>query len=126
MQTTSEVDLVRRVLELDRRVRFAGIINEEGELVRGGMRNGVQSLEPTKKDEDKLYLKLFLIEMMTDEWNSFLGKKILLYTRHEKVDMYGIPLGNSRILLVSAERIRDAPFFGDRLLELVKESRFSS
>jgi hypothetical protein len=123
METTIEANLVQKILELDHRVRFVGIINEEGQLIKGGMRQGMNALEPTKKDEDKLYLKWFLIQAMTDEWNKFLGDKILLYTRHEKIDMYGIPLGNSRILLVSAERIREPPFFGDRLLELAKENR---
>jgi hypothetical protein len=126
METTIEEDLVQKILELDHRVRFVGIIDEEGELVKGGMRQGMNALEPTKKDEDKLYLKWFLIQAMTDEWNSFLGNKILLYTRHEKVDMYGIPLEESRILLVSAEQINEPPFFGDRLLELVKRVTFGS
>jgi hypothetical protein len=119
LETTIESNLVQKILDLDSRVRFVGIIDEDGQLVKGGMRQGLNALEPTKKDENKLYLKWFLIEVMTDEWNRFLGKKTLVYVRHEKVDLYGIPLGNSRILLVSAER---KAFFGDRLLEIIRQN----
>jgi hypothetical protein len=119
LETTIEANLVQKVLESDRRIRFAGIIDETGKLVKGGMRQGKSPLEPTKKDEDKLYLKWFLIQAMTDEWDTFLGNKILLYIRHEKVDLYGIPLRSSRILLVSCEQIREPHFFGDKLLQLV-------
>ena len=101
-ETTIEQDLIENIRNLDSRVRFVGIIDNEGQLVKGGMLEGVHALEPTKKDENKLYLKWFLIQAMTEEWNSFLGEKILLYTRHQEVDMYGIPLRHSRILLVSA------------------------
>jgi len=119
---TIEEDFVQKIFALDRRVRFVGIIDDEGELIKGGMRKGLIALEPTKKDEDKLYLKWFLMQTMTDEWNSFLGKKVMLYTRHEKLDMYGIPLKNSRILLVSTEQTKGSTFFGEKLLDLVKSS----
>jgi hypothetical protein len=121
-ETTLEEELVRKIERLDSRVRFVGIIDNDGELVKGGMRSGIDPLEPSKKDEAKLYLKWFLIQAMTEEWNAFLGEKILLYTRHHKVDMYGIPLRNSRILLVSASYQRGAPFLGDQLLEMVGQS----
>ena len=119
---TVEEDFVQKIFALDRRVRFVGIIDDEGELIKGGMRKGLIALEPTKKDEDKLYLKWFLMQTMTDEWNSFLGKKVMLYTRHEKLDMYGIPLKKSRILLVSTEQTKGSTFFGEKLLDLVKSS----
>lgn len=120
---TVEKGFVQVVLALDPKVRFAGIIDAEGALVEGGMRKGLAPLEPTKRDEAKLYLKWFLMEAMTDEWNKFLGKKMLFYTRYEKVDMYGVPLKDSRIMLVSTERTESSSFFGDRLLELVDSSK---
>ena len=116
---TMEQDLVQRVFQLDARIRFAGVIDNEGNLVSGGMRPETAPLEPSKAEENKLYLKWFLMEAMTNEWNRFLGKKILLYTRHEKVDMYGFTLKNSKILLVSTEQMKIPSFFGDKILELV-------
>ena len=120
---TVEKDFVQVVLALDPGVRFAGIIDAEGELVEGGMRSGLAPLEPTKRDEAKLYLKWFLMEAMTDEWNRFLGKKMLFYARYEKVDMYGVPLKGLRIMLVSTERTGSSSYFGDKLLELVDSSK---
>jgi hypothetical protein len=121
---TIEEDFVQKIFALDRRVRFVGIIDDQGELIKGGMRKGLTALEPSKKDEDKLYLKWFLMQTMTDEWNTFLGKKVMLYTRHEKLDMYGIPLRHSRILLVSTEQTKgsSSAFFGEKLLDLVKST----
>jgi hypothetical protein len=121
MDAPTQIQLVQKTFDLDGHVRFVGVIGDEGELVAGGMLEGLSALEPTKKEENKLYLKWFLIQAMTDEWDKFLGKKKLVYTRHEKIDMYGIPLDNSKILLVSVARDLETPFLGDKLLNLLRQ-----
>lgn len=38
--------LIERVFELDRRIRFCGVVNQHGKLEAGGMRPGVKAMEP--------------------------------------------------------------------------------
>ena len=51
--------LCNRIKELDPQIRFAGVINERGRLVAGGMKEGVEPLESQKEDEI-LFMELAL------------------------------------------------------------------
>jgi hypothetical protein len=46
--------LCDNILELNSNIRFVGIINGMGDLVAGGMREGVQSMED-RENSSKLY-----------------------------------------------------------------------
>ena len=49
--------LCKKILELDPKIRFAGMISEMGRLVTGGMRPGLLSLEESK-DNEMIFLQL--------------------------------------------------------------------
>ncbi len=42
--------LCNTIKELDPKIRFAGVINERGRLVAGGMKEGVEPFESQKED----------------------------------------------------------------------------
>jgi len=43
---TADLDLIcGRVMDLDPKIRFVGVINERGKLLAGGLREGLSSLE---------------------------------------------------------------------------------
>ncbi|MBI1658007.1 MAG: hypothetical protein IS632_04440 [Thaumarchaeota archaeon] len=64
--------LCKRVMDLDGQIRFAGVINDLGRLVAGGMRPGVEPLE-TEKDDEMLYMELALRVRMRQEFDRQLG-----------------------------------------------------
>ncbi len=64
--------LCNKVMDLDPDIRFAGVINERGRLVAGGMRKGVKPLE-TEKDDEVLFMELALRVRMRREFDRQLG-----------------------------------------------------
>lgn len=96
------------VKALDTKIRFAGVINERGRLVAGGMKPGVASLENEKEDE-MLFMELALRIKMRREFDRQLGPvKFALASRERAMTMSF--LINEDILYVAAEP--DADYCG--------------
>ena len=65
-------DLCGKIEKTISNIRFAGVINNKGRLVAGGMIGSVKPLEDTKKDE-MLFMELALRVRMMGEFNEELG-----------------------------------------------------
>jgi len=101
----------KKVMELDPKIRFAGLINEKGRLIGGGMRSGLKSLEESKDDE-MLYMELVLRAKMRREFDKVLGPVKFAMSYREKVIIMSFPLKDN-VLLLSAEKgvdIAEIPF----------------
>ncbi len=92
----------KKVMELDPKIRFVGLINEKGRLVSGGMREGLRSLEDARDDE-MLYMELVLRAKMRREFDKVLGPVQFAMSYREKVIIMSFPLKDS-VLLLSAEK----------------------
>jgi len=108
----------KNVLDLDNRIRFAGIINEKGKLVAGGLRTGLKSLEDPKDDE-MLFMELALRVKMRQEFDKQLGPVKFSLSMREKVVVMSFPIGNSQVLYVSADRGLDFASVPMRILEIL-------
>ena len=60
------------VKSLDPKIRFAGVINERGRLVAGGMKENVEPLE-SEKDDEMIFMELALRVKMRKEFDKQLG-----------------------------------------------------
>jgi len=101
----------KKVMDLDPKIRFAGIINEKGRLFAGGMKEGVKSLEETRDDE-MLYMQLVLRAKMRREFDKVLGSVEFALSYREKVIIMSFPM-KDHVLLLSAEKgidISEIPF----------------
>lgn len=92
----------KKVMELDSKIRFAGLINERGRLFAGGMREGVKSLE-AQKDDEMLYMELVLRAKMRREFDKVLGPVEFAMSYRGKVIIMSFPVSNG-VLLISAEK----------------------
>ena len=90
------------VKELDPKIRFAGVINERGRLVAGGMKEGVEPLESQKEDE-VLFMELALKAKMRKEFDKQLGSVNFAISLREKAIAMSFPIVNSDILYVFAD-----------------------
>ncbi len=84
-------------------IRFAGIIDDGGDLVSGGFREG---LVPLEGDETRLrsFMKFVSSVSIRKEYDSSLGPINYLAARRDKAVLVSFPFPISRIvLLVSAE-----------------------
>ncbi len=81
-------------------IRFAALINHMGNLVAGGMKQGMKPLED-EADMRKLYMELILRVSTRKEFDYSLGPVEYSASRREKAVMMSFPIGN-KVLLVSA------------------------
>lgn len=82
-------------------IRFAGFIDGMGNLVYGGIREGVIPLED-EHDRKKLYMELVLRVSTRREFDQELGAVEFSASKRTKVNMISFPFSN-KILLVSTE-----------------------
>ncbi|MGB9002545.1 MAG: DUF6659 family protein [Nitrosotalea sp.] len=94
--------ICKKVMDLDPKIRFAGIINEKGRLFAGGMKEGLKSLEDSRDDE-MLYMELVLRAKMRREFDKVLGPVQFAMSYREKVIIMSFPV-NDNVLLLSTEK----------------------
>ena len=88
------------VLEVDFKIRFAGVINERGRLVAGGMRANVEPLE-SEKDDEMIFMELALRVKMRKEFDKQLGCVNFAMASRERALALSVPLGEDILYIVS-------------------------
>ncbi len=95
-----------QVFKLDRRVRYAGVLDETGRLIAGGMRKGIISLEPAREDL-KLMANL-TIQIATDKtWNRYFGGILYTFVKREKVNVLTFYLSGKNVMMISTDSAFD-------------------
>jgi len=103
---------------LDAKIRFAGVINERGRLVAGGMKPGVTPLE-NEKDDEMLFMELALRIKMRREFDKQLGSvNFAMASRTRAMTMSF--LINDDILYVAAEPDADYCRLPKEILEIIR------
>jgi hypothetical protein len=99
----SDLDkLCDKIFASDKNIRFVGIIDKMGTLVAGGMRKGIEPLEP-REDRRKLYIEYALRNAMRSEFDEEYGKTIYAMSEREKIKIATFPCGEY-LILVSIEK----------------------
>lgn len=118
--TESNFDVIcKKVFELDEKIRSARIINGKGKLAAGGMRQGLKSLEDSKKDE-MLFMELSLRVRMRHEFDEEFGKVEFSLSYRERVILMSFPL-DENVLFVSSERHLDLGKTPFNILEIINK-----
>jgi hypothetical protein len=81
-------------------IRFAALINHMGNLVAGGMKQGMKPLED-EADMRKLYMELILRVSTRKEFDYSLGPVEYSASRREKAVVISFPIDN-KVLFISA------------------------
>ena len=95
--------LCDNIFELSSNIRFVGIINGMGDLVAGGMREGVQSMED-RENSSKLYLEFLLRSEMRKDQDVEFGKTVYSFSERERIKFAVFPLLRNHLLMVSMEK----------------------
>ncbi len=101
IKTSDYTKICNAILEVDPKIRFAGIINERGHLDAGGMRPNVKPLE-NEKDDEMMFLELALRVKMRKEFDAQLGPVKFAMASRQRALAISI-LINDDILYVVAE-----------------------
>ncbi|MDF2767584.1 MAG: hypothetical protein K0S91_419 [Nitrososphaeraceae archaeon] len=93
--------LCEEVFALHDDIRYAGIIDDTGTLIAGGLRIGLDSM--TEQDNDELYLAQTAIrKSMRQRFDNTMGKARFAYVEREKISMLTFYM-DKNILVVSIE-----------------------
>jgi hypothetical protein len=88
-------------MKFDRRIRFAALVDGNGRILQGGMREGVEPMEPLEKTPH-LIAKLASVQKAED-LADFFGKPEYSILVHEKIMAIIFRVGR-RLVLITAER----------------------
>lgn len=89
-----------QIFKLDRRVRYAGVLDETGRVIAGGMRKGISSLEPAS--EDLRLMANLTIQIGTDKtWDQYFGKIQYTLVKREKLSMLIFGVGTHLMLITT-------------------------
>jgi hypothetical protein len=114
--------LCKEILDLDPKIRFAGVCDDTGETKFGGQREGVKNLlqpEETKRSNLQALARWALRNTLSPK----VGKGRYAMAEYEKVKRITVPLeDNSHLLLVTTEVNADHSRIIEQLLKLVHHS----
>ena len=103
-------------------VRFAAIINQDGEKIAGGFTDGV---DPYEGDEQKLhdfYQFALNVTLRTDGLNNSLGALNYIASRRDKVILISFPFPvATNIILISAEPGLDIEKLADNVVKIFSD-----
>jgi len=89
-------------IKIDKKIRFAGVINERGHLVAGGMKEGIEPLE-NAKDDEMIFMELALRVKMRKELDKQFGSVNFAMALREKGLAMSFPIKHNDILYIFAE-----------------------
>ena len=95
-------ELSKQVLDIDPKVRFAGVANSKGEMVAGGQKENVEKL----LDGDNVKMSIHYALQKRDLYTNLaykIGKEQSSITEYEKVTMISVPLNSNELFMVSTE-----------------------
>jgi hypothetical protein len=113
--------LCKHILNVDPKVRFAGICDDSGEIKYGGQREGIKNLlspEETKKSNLQALARWGLRNALAAKT----GKGRYAMAEYEKIKRITVPLENDHLLLVTTEVEADHRSIINNVLKLVQHS----
>jgi len=93
--------IIDTIFELNEGIRYAGLIDETGSLIVGGMRHGIDSIVDQPSEE--LYLThTALRKSMRERFDDTMGKARFVYVEREKLSLLTFYL-DKKMLLITLE-----------------------
>jgi hypothetical protein len=106
------------IIKLDRNIRFVGIVNNRGEVIEGGFRQGIEPLL-NGTEEQQMYIHSLSNLTMLQSYSDRLGLIRYSLTEHEKVILMTFPLGDG-ILCLSAMPKANMNKIRDKVMKVMK------
>lgn len=99
-------EVCSKILNVNKEIRFVGVVNKSGKLVAGGMREGLESLD------DEIHMKRWLNQIsirreMYEMFDKFYGKTLFAYVEREKIKQLTFYLPVSTVLVTLQPTVSD-------------------
>ena len=95
-------ELSKQVLDLDSKVRFAGVVNNKGVIITGGQKENVEQLLSDDDVKMSIHYALQKRDLFTNLAYK-IGHERSSITEYEKVIMISIPINSNELFLISTE-----------------------
>ena len=118
------LSLCDTIIKLDRNIRFVGIVNNRGEVIEGGFKQGIEPLL-NGTDEHQMYIHSLSNLTTLQSYSDRLGMVRYSLTEHEKVTLMTFPLGD-RILCLSATPKANMNKIRDKVMKVLKSESKSN
>jgi hypothetical protein len=105
------------IYSIDPKIRFAGVINERGRLVAGGMKENIEPLE-SEKDDEMIFMELALRVKMRKEFDKQLGPVNFAMASRERALAISVIINND-ILYVVSEPDTDYGMLPKQILKII-------
>ena len=105
------------IYSIDSKIRFAGVINERGRLVAGGMKANIEPLE-NEKDDEMIFMELALRVKMRKEFDKQLGPVNFAMASRERALAISVIINND-ILYVVSEPDTDYGMLPKQILKII-------
>ncbi|MFZ0510525.1 MAG: DUF6659 family protein [Candidatus Nitrosopolaris sp.] len=108
------------ILDLDSKIRFAGVCDESGEIRFGGQREGIKNLlshEETKKSNLQAMARWGLRNSLAPK----VGKGKYAMAEYEKIKRITFPLDDDHLILVTTEVTSDHMEIINRILKRLED-----
>jgi hypothetical protein len=112
--------LTKDIMNLDKKVRFAAVCDDSGEIKYGGQREGIPNLlspEETKRSNIQALARWSLRNSLASK----IGKGQYAMAVYEKIKRITIPLENDHLLLVTLEIDSDHEKIINEILSFIKK-----
>jgi len=103
-----------RIFSINKDIRFVGFINKAGKLIKGGMREGLASLDD-EIHQKRWFNQVAMRAEMYEMFNKIYGKTYMVYVERERLKQLTFYRGDN-ILLVTLQPTVD----GNKALEIVR------
>jgi len=109
--------ICEQIKKLDNKIRFAGIINERGKLIEGGLKDGIVPIS-SEKDDEMLFMELVLRVKMRQEFDKQLGKVKFAMALRDKVLEMSFLIDNYVLFVVSESDVNYG-IIPQKILEII-------
>ena len=90
--------LCERIFALHEDIRYAGIVDDSGLLIAGGMRNGIDSI--VDQNNEELYLaQTALRKSMRQRFDGTMGKSRFAYVEREKISILTLYMNKNTVIV---------------------------
>jgi hypothetical protein len=110
--------ICKSIFSVDPKIRFAGVISEQGRMVAGGMKENVEPLE-SEKDDEMIFMELALRVKMRKEFDKQLGQVNFAMASRERALAISVLINND-ILYVVSEPDTDYGTLPKKILEIIQ------
>jgi len=112
----------KQILDLDPKVRFAGVVNSKGEMIAGGHKENLEKLLVGAEVNMSIHYALQKRDLYTNLAYK-IGRERSSITEYEIVTMINIPINSNELLLISVEPRSDCTKIIDYVYSLLDSQK---